>query len=905
MKMRCRLYYFLLGIILTLSLTSASIELGNISHSIETSYTKLSPLRGWINFSLNKEPGNTLIKAFNSSITLSELINKNNLACNIINPYECSCFPSDCESSFFAINSSQTKTYYIKNLETKLFGIKLDKNISRISSFRFNISTDGKSSCINPLMIDLFDDGNIEFKANNVSDDECFIENPYGCFKLSDSVSTTKISSDPLCEKIKVPAVRGFNIGASIIGNNTASFTMTFSGSGFEKACTISNVNYRGRISCKVILDNSLPKETTAEVCISAVEGSENKYSINFEDNQTCGFIQINEEIIAHDFEIFAKPLKYDSTGKMSFSDGLFEEESNISVNIFDYISKRYNKKCESGCIIPLRLYSGVKQNITLSELLVDYDIQGLNPEGSEERNFQDINSTPPLFTSNFVKYSINSANLLTHSDIKIKKLELMIGDKLIVQNISLIDISEISDILPKKVSALVNTKFFAILSNQSNLTYTWNFGDNSQPLTTEKNYADHTYSKLGVYDLILNITNELGSNSKKTLIEVIAPYQAINDTISEYKSRLKLIDNNLFVLQDKVQERISQEINTADLKNSVNKIEGEYKQLFETESEELVKIMIKLIELNVPKSFSTSLELKDSKFLQSPDRLKPSVVGEFGAGEVEEDKLKDYHQAVNNWMENNIDISIDSKTYSFYFDDNTEKPILTYIILTLKPKTPISELFMVIEGDINNIKFLGDYSEKEIDSNNFGIALRDLEEGSTKKIEFLYPEKIQPLNLPVYFSPEFKFLELGFIPGLCNNNNICESGENYKNCRVDCKPVKITITLVLVLLLLAFIIYIILQEWYKRNYERNLFRNQNDLFNLLNFITNSINQKLSRDQIFSQLKQRKWSGEQIDYAWRKIHGKRTGMFEIPIFSFYEKIKLKKELEKRKSMGLI
>ncbi|MEK6914899.1 MAG: PKD domain-containing protein [Nanoarchaeota archaeon] len=900
--MRCKLYFLLIVVFLSLNLTYASIEFGNLSHYIEDSYTKNTALRGWLNFSLNKEPGDTVISGFNSSITLSEFIDKNNLACNIINSYECSCFPSDCESSFSTFNSpSNTKNYTLKTVETKLFGIKLDKNISKVTSFRFNISTNAKTSCINPLMIDLFDDGNIEFKTYNVSEEECFIENPYGCFKLDNTISTTKIASDPLCQKIKVPAARGYNIGANVIGNKSASFTMTFSALGLEKACTISDINFGGKISCKVVLDNDLSETTEAEVCISATEGNENKYSINFEDNETCGFIQIGEETINHDFEIFAKPLKYAPINKMSFSDNLFGEDINLSKNVFDYINRRYNKKCESGCVIPIRLYSGVKQNITLSDLLVDYDINGLNPDGSEEKNLEDIKPTPALYTSNFVKYNLELADILTPTDTKINKLELRIGNKLIIQNISLVEISAISDIIPKKIPALVKTKLFVILDNPKNLTYIWNFGDNSKSETTKTNYIEHTYSNLGFYDLTLNVSNEIGTNSKTFKIEVIAPFQAINETISDYKLRLKSINNNIFVLPDKVQERVSQTVNIADLKSAVDKLEGDYKQLFETESEELVKLMIKLKELNVPKSFSTSLEIKNSKLIQSVDRLKPEIIGEFGAGTVNQEKSADYYNAINRWIEENLEITIESKTYSFYFEDNSEKPVLSHLIINLKPKNSISELFMVIEGDINNIKFLGDYSEREINENNFGIELRDLEAGVDKKIEFLYPEKIESLNLPVYFSPEFRFLELGFSPGVCDNNNMCDEGENYKNCRADCKPIKTTIIFLLILFFLAFVIYIILQEWYKRNYEKHLFKNPNDLFNLISFMNNGENQNLSKSQIFNQLKQRKWSSEQLDYAWNKLHGKRTGMFEIPIFKIFEKRKIQKELENRRN----
>ena len=96
-------------------------------------------------------------------------------------------------------------------------------------------------------------------------------------------------------------------------------------------------------------------------------------------------------------------------------------------------------------------------------------------------------------------------------------------------------------------------------------------------------------------------------------------------------------------------------------------------------------------------------------------------------------------------------------------------------------------------------------------------------------------------------------------------------------------------------------VVYIILQEWYKRYYENYLFKDKNQLFNLITFMHNSLNQKLSRDQIFEKLRPLRWSNEQLVYAWKKLHGKRTGMWEIPIFISFEKYQIKKEIEKRQN----
>ena len=47
-------------------------------------------------------------------------------------------------------------------------------------------------------------------------------------------------------------------------------------------------------------------------------------------------------------------------------------------------------------------------------------------------------------------------------------------------------------------------------------------------------------------------------------------------------------------------------------------------------------------------------------------------------------------------------------------------------------------------------------------------------------------------------------------------------------------------------------------------------------------------------------MKKYRWKREQIIYAFKKLTGKRTGMWEIPIFRRFERKKIIKELKKRR-----
>ena len=93
--------------------------------------------------------------------------------------------------------------------------------------------------------------------------------------------------------------------------------------------------------------------------------------------------------------------------------------------------------------------------------------------------------------------------------------------------------------------------------------------------------------------------------------------------------------------------------------------------------------------------------------------------------------------------------------------------------------------------------------------------------------------------------------------------------------------------TLIALVVLLAgfigIIIYIVLHQWYKRKYENYLFRNRNDLYNIVSYVHNMKRQGIDDKKVSAGLKKAGWNSEQVTYIMRKYYGKRTGMFELPI----------------------
>ena len=116
-----------------------------------------------------------------------------------------------------------------------------------------------------------------------------------------------------------------------------------------------------------------------------------------------------------------------------------------------------------------------------------------------------------------------------------------------------------------------------------------------------------------------------------------------------------------------------------------------------------------------------------------------------------------------------------------------------------------------------------------------------------------------------------------------CNFNLVCEEefGENYKTCRSDCNPVSRAIFYIVLAMVLGLVIYILLQIWYKKNYEDHLFGDRRQLYNLLMYIANARARGKGDDEIKKGLSKRGWSSEKVIYVFKKSLGKRTGMFEI------------------------
>jgi len=897
--------------IVNLNFISAEIYLGNLSHSIESRYTSSEFLEGWINVSFNETFEDILISGFDSEISLKDFLDVNNINCETSG--SCSCFPSDCESSYSVVgNGLASQNYEIGFAETELIGIKLVGNISEINNFTMNISTNAKKSCIPPLMIDLFDDGEVDWKPNVPYPEECDFETPYGCFESSHSTQNAQLGTDKYCSVITVPSMIGFEVGAVVQGSGEARFKLDFETAGDQDSCYAST-SHNSKIGCVIDgLDDWVIEGTEATVCISAAEPHENPgaagtYFVNFETNEPCTESGV-------DFEIYAKPLKYSPVDNLVFDQKLFGTDGfNLNSALTDYITNRvYNGVCDPECIVPIRFYSGSDQNLIINSLFLDYKVDlgdgvGLDIQGSDTSEFYSISKSPVVITTDFLKLDLDSADFSVPSSVGEHNLILSIGDKTINENITVSNATNIIGVFPNKAVYLVPVTFRVMFeSNPSkNLTYTWNFGDNAT-VSTDSNEVEHTYSTMGSFLLKVDISSSTWTKTITANVEVQNPYQAINETIIDYNQKLDVVISKLNTLSGWIKDEIDAKVGIQELRDSVGSLERKYKETPESYDEDHRDIMSSLLLLDIPIRLDSELILDVSKFIQNEGRMDLSTIeSELAGSSFEEGRKGDYYKAITLWQGENLDIKWNSKDYYLYFEGGRKELIFTYAKLTLTSKEIIDNFYMILDGDIDEIRFKSgeDYEEDEIEGIGFGFDYNFETIGETKTIEFIYPTIIEPLNAPVYYSPEFSSINLEKKESICNADGICDKDkEDWKNCRVDCSPWGWTFIFLGILLFVALIVYVALQEWYKRNYESRLFKSKNELFNLITFMSNGVNQKLKKGQIMRSLKPMGWSNEQLAYAWKKYKGKRTGMWEIPIFKTFENKKVKKEIDKRKGV---
>ncbi|MFH1326957.1 MAG: PKD domain-containing protein [archaeon] len=881
------LFVFLIG------LASADFTIGNQSHSVEKEYAPSGYLTGWINISFDKESSGSLFTdTSGNSISLINLL-KNTSNFN----YNCSSI--NCTSIYEVYEPETEKSFLLSKGEKKKVGLKVIGNIDSINSISFKVSSDNNAlSCENQVKIDFFEDNVFELGNNKSTLESCSELRNYSCFKANETIEEYIVRKTPYCQRIRLLEAPGFKVGAWI--KNVSSFSdnlimQLYDGNKelVDGFCELPPIETQGEVFCDIDYLVTEPKDYY--LCIYARVGGGYRIRGNEIPENPCGFNQAPIGTHTSAYQIFAQPRKFNSLGTLQVANTLPNGES-IPDMIQDYIMEEYqNLDCSDECIIPIEFLSGIDQTISLKDLNFVY--RKTSGEIVSE-DFYDIIPTYSKISADFQKLFLDKGDFKLSSSIKNISYKLKLrGEELFTEKLTIGKVPVITNIFPRTTALGFPTKFIASVDELGgNVTrYDWNFDGTST--RTLKNEIIYTFGSLGIHNLTLTVTDTNSkSTSKKYQITVSTPEAQINQSIDNTEKKitdLKIIIGEFPSFYQaslkKVLDLEEIEIKLADIKSKYSAADSE---------EDYLEIVGILISIELPDSLSTSKSANEILFFPEKYNINLDIIKKIASGSYDPNDEENYKDAILIWNQQNIETRINFKEISSVIE-GIEEPVLKVFELETSEKEEISYSSFLIIENLSDLNFKQNYNAEE-ESGYYYIELSPGE----NSFSFVTTEDVDFVDLPAFISPALSELKIDSIK-ICSSDEDC-TGDDVcdKGICVEEGTSKWTLfTLIIIfLIIIGFVVYIILQQWYKNKYETHLFKNRNNLLNLLTYINNQRKIGIFDDEIVKKLKKSKWKSEQINYAMKKYVGKRTGMFELPFFKIFDK--KQQEFLQRNNIGL-
>lgn len=852
--------------------TSAQVQVSNFS--INTQYIPNSTITGWINLSFNNISTSAyILSSSGQNISLKSLLNMQKLTFNY------SCSTSDCNSSYTPTDQGSTYENFSLNAgQSQIFGLNIIGNAPTISLgnfFSLNVSSDVGLQNIPQLSVDMLNDGTPEWLAYQPSST---INPPnYGCY--SDSIRNAQpsyLTSTTYCEKISIPISAQVDIGAQVMGSGNAQFQMTINstnGSSGVGSCTATASGTQPVICVATNPGGStyynIKNNGDFWVCIKQTSGSSNSYQINTANQaNSCGFVGAFSGNYTIDFQIFAQSVLFSPVGSFLFNDTeiansgyLVTSSNNLEKEITNYLQSKYGDKCSNGCIIPISFNAVQAQDINLTDLnLLVTD----NTYGTTAINLiYNIAQIPAtLSTKGYQILSLNNAGFSAPMTFGNSTFALTLYDNsnsynLLSNNINVAQIPQVSSISPLTTAAALPTNFTATVntfgSNATINQYSWSFGDGSPIQTTSDNTVSHTYSTIGVFNLSVTLSNSQGLSSTTNFnISAIAPKDAVNQILIQDLQSVNNIQSQIGNYPNFTQSAINQLLNLDNVSTLLQNLQ--IKNNTASSDTDYVNIMKLLLPINLPQNIQQSSSAVSVPFLPSNDTINLDALERVGGGTYDSTRRSDYINSILAWDLNNVSMTIDYSEFSGVYSGGSTMPILDIFKLNFVGNTPTNKVYLFVP-DLNGIYFDSNY---QLTGSYYSIPLT----GTAQTVQFATTQSYLPIQLPIFIAPSLDQISL---PQQASPAN----------------PANRMLILGLILGGIAIVgvgAYILIGRWYQRRYESFLFKDRNDLYNIINYVHTSKNKGMKEIDIERNLHKSKWTSEQIDYVMKRYAGKKVGI---------------------------
>ena len=877
------------------------------SNEIINSYSAGETIKGKFNISFDSQRTDSLLTSnFEGNITLLDFLEANGLS--ETNDYSCNF--AGCSDNYAVGNSLGESGSIPLSPDGNVVGFRINGgNILSVSSVNFTIAGGIPESCQQQILIDTLDDNDYTITSGDyLAEDEC-TDAPYtGCFEVGEELTPAIVgASNYYCGKITMPLAPAYKLKTRIKNNTDYdepiiemslwSANEGNAGDLYGK-CMLPIHTQEGFEQLGCIVNYSSAVQQDYFVCIRKIDDI-GEFEIRTETHEPCGGSDINfGEDPNRDYDVWGKRMKFAEMQTLEVNDAVFEERFSelLSYQISEYISEKYGGSCLENCAIPIRFRGQEGTSAEFGNLEIMYSDSG------------SILKSHEFYEMDFSSAQISSDELsldLTHANFEIplgseEETEFKLyldGDLIFEEEINITESFEF-DISPTSGSFGGDITFTADID--ANITSsTWDFGDGSPTKTVNGKSVTHRYTEQEVFTLEVELLREDGVSAKKSFSIVIGDAKELaNSTILKYKKRLENLEPEIEAYPSWINVEIKRMIDLDSLSTSLGVLEKNYNE--SVSDEDYQTVMLELIGLKIPKNIAITKSGPDLPLVAGHENINLNYIEELSG--KSSDDFSELGKTIIGWMNAFYDSVISFEQISAVYDGDSDVLISKFKIETL----PIMKLkdpderdynpFLILGYDIeNNGKFKSDHLQKTIGSGTY-ISLKSGKENEI--FEFAVFTEYEAENFGAYISP--KIDRLGIIVLSTCGDGVCSSEENKTDCPADCKTRKgWSLIWMSVLLFLALITYIAMQEWYKKYYEKSLFGNKNDLYNVVTFVYNSRKSELTNSDIRIKLQSVGWSGEKITYIMRKIDGHRTGMFEIPIFKMFENRKVKKEIEKR------
>lgn len=855
-------------------------------------------IEGFVNISISNQSSNgnfkLIIGDYEQNISIFDFLIKAGLKAG----KDFSCNPKDCNETYETVGSS-IRTKKIGSGSTLIGAMIIGRDIDfKTNVLEFDVNGyNTTSSCgVSPLRLDIFADKKTDMQYVE-SGDLCGSVLPSPCYDDSSADKNFDITTTGYCENIFLPISNKFKLAALLKknkGGGDLSMFLYDKKTGNSESCDLPEPNETtGYMQTGCIVDFPVldyADEQEYYVCIKD-DITDNGYTVKGEiSGELCGTVGLPQGNESADFALFVQPssiLPFNRT--MTFNETEFERinVNSLSQYIQNYITERYEGDCIPDCIIPIEIDS--EQEVTVSNFSVSYCTQGLC---TTEDKFFILTKEPAVISMNMTSLPLEAANFTSHG-IGNQTLKAYLDDTLIGSEQILVErVPIIRSILNIGTEAMAPIQFIVDAyspKNNSLISYKWDFGDGKTETTTS-NSTRHTYGNVGKFKVKVEVTDSEGLTGTKTKeIGIGSPRDIVNKTIASKKATI----NNITSQIDSMgwyKETVKKQIGIQELNDRLSEYERRYK--IATLDAEYLDIMAKLNELKVPQLIYDSESISDFPLVIDINSIMPEYIEKLGGGAYDTNYAEETKEVIGAWQSENLQISASGKVISTQKEDNSTQNIVTVINMKIAPNEQKSELFFVILLPYEKMAFASEYGQQQLDG-AVGFVFKDI---TQQTLSLALLGKVNFEEIVAFGSPYMGDLPPVNITIVCNNNGKCEQGENWKNCRSDCKPIGMAIFYIFLIIALMYCVYLFMKRWYKTKYENFLFKNRQDLNNILFFIRNSLGKGKEEKEVIEELKKAGWGGEQIEYAIRKVKGKPIGMPEMRI-----KIKGIKLIKKKES----